>query len=993
MTDVAPEEVRALREFAALSGPFDPGLALRAAATTPDPTHVVALAAQLAACCDTRQGRDRSAWMMRGSERRWELGSLADRRSLAAAVEWRRGLGPADDETQDLLDALLGAGRFAPPAVDAALAEGQRAELERLAVALDRAGPLAPAWNRLDDVRAELTRQDGHAEGLLAAGFVGRTAEQAAIGEWLTTPALSPPVRALFIGGLPGIGKSTLLEESVRAARGSPARWLPVRLDFDRRGLDVQDLTGLTVELARQLGAELGGPAHALREARLAASGSPQDGAPAVKGESRERLPVDLVRLAAGQVQAAGRSVLVVLDTLEVLRARGETHPGRLFGWLDQLVGLGLAPLAVLAAGRGDALDSAADRIGRRIDLPGLDDASADSLLAALDVPESAYPAVKATAQGNPLVLRLAAAVVRQAGPTALTRARRQEDGVAAAFLYRVLLSRIPDDALRRLAHPGLVVRRLNPDVIREVLAPHLGLGRIDAARAQELFDELTQQHWLVEPDPVATGFVRHRPDTRRVLVQLLYETRPGQAAVIDRAAATWFAARPEPWAEEEVAYHVLQLMRRDPALPHVEPRVLAQLDPDTIAELPEVAQDVVRRARGERSSLARGDTSSPGGVPPPGAAAELALLVERGDWPEAALVYEQTLAGRLFAARSPEADAVLAFLWRSGQWAQAQRLLAERDRLGGEDLSGMRPELAAPRVEMRAELSFAEFVRTLAAPDAGARAVGAVAQQPRSGLGDGALGFALRAASIPLPPTSRPSVVTAAFAQWGGAPDDAEPALNAAAELLAIRVPSVDRTTPAGIARLLAVLTPYTDAAATLARLRTGSAIAAHAAAAGRALAALEDVPPQSVDPVEGLAALGLLAEWAGAAAFLLHDPDLRVLARSAERWRRTTAGQWSYGRPPRGWDRPLDVTLAARLAALDAAPDPVAAARAQLAAWSGDGAVADQLRRRLAGALTAAGDVVPVGPDAVAEVLLHRRVPAAFVPSAAVLLGHREL
>src|SRR5206468_8248704 len=106
----------------------------------------------------------------------------------------------------------------------------------------------------------------------------------------------------------------------------------------------------------------------------------------------------------------------------------------------------------------------------------------------------------------------------------------------------------------------------------------------------------------------------------------------------------------------------------------------------------------------------------------------------------------------RLFDARSPEADAVLAFLWRSGQWAQAQRLLAERDRLGGD---------AADVAELRAELSSGEFVRT---------------------------------------PTGRASAVTAAFALWSSAPDDAEPALDAAAERLAARVPAgtVDRTTAA---------------------------------------------------------------------------------------------------------------------------------------------------------------------------------------------------
>jgi hypothetical protein len=390
------------------------------------------------------------------------------------------------------------------------------------------------------------------------------------------------------------------------------------------------------------------------------------------------------------------------------------------------------------------------------------------------------------------------------------------------------------------------------------------------------------------------------------------------------------------------VAYHALQLMRRDPALPHLDPRVLRRLDPDAIAELPEAAQDVVRRARGERSSLARGGAPSGGNVPPPGAGAELAALVERGDWPEAALVYERTLAGRLFDARSPEADAVLAFLWRTGQWAQAQRLLAERDRLGGD---------GADLVELRAELSSGKFAR---------------------------------------PPAGRASAVAAAFALWSSAPDDPEPALDAAAAL--VPAGSVDRTTTTGRARLLAVLTPYAEPLTILARLRPR--IAAHAAAVDRALAALDHGVP-GVDPIEGLAARGLLAEWAGAAAFLLHDPDLRVLARSAERWRRTTAGQWSYGRPPRGWDRPLDVTLAARLAALAAAADPVAASQEQLAAWSGDlpVPVADEVRRRLARSLAAAGDVVPVGTDAVAEVLLHRRVPAAFVPPLAVLLAFRAL
>jgi hypothetical protein len=37
--------------------------------------------------------------------------------------------------------------------------------------------------------------------------------------------------------------------------------------------------------------------------------------------------------------------------------------------------------------------------------------------------------------------------------------------------LYQQILNHIPDPDLRQLAHPGLVVRRVTRDVIKEVLA------------------------------------------------------------------------------------------------------------------------------------------------------------------------------------------------------------------------------------------------------------------------------------------------------------------------------------------------------------------------------------------------------------------------------------------------------------------------------------------------------------------------------------------
>ena len=1028
MTAAVPEslasQIRAVRRFAALSGPFDPQEALHVvpglAPGDADADIVVALASDLAAACDTHAGRGGGTWLMRGSERRSELEALSLEESLADLVDWRRGVVAVMGETRDLLDALVGEGPFRAETLRGLLAgDGPRRLLERAAVALERAGRLAPAWEVLDELRAALTRRDNRARGevLLANGFLGRESELAGLAQWLETPAMTSPVTVLFVGGMPGVGKSTLLEEATR--RAADRQWIVVRLDFDRAGLDVQDWVGLTVEFARQVAAEIGQDAHTLRQARLEAST-----ADSVKGEARERVPAALALELAAHVHAVDRPILLILDTLEVLRGRGETHPGRLFNWLDQLVDAGVAPLAVLAAGRGDALDSASRRIGWRIDLAGLDPNSTDAVMARLDVRPSNFDAVRDVAEGNPLVLRLAAAVAHQAGPTQLRKVVKRKD-LAAAYLYRFLLSRIGDPTLKDLANPGLIVRRISPEVIAEVLGPQLGHEHIEPDHAVALFGALAEQHWLVQPDPQAPGFVTYRPDMRRVLVRLLYESSPARCARIDRAAAAWFARRTEPWSEVEAAYHRLQLMRRDPALPPLDPGVLRRFDDETISELPDVAQDVVRRVRGERSSLARGDVPA-ADVDPEAATREFEAIIGRGDWTEGRHFYDQVFRDVLFDAGSRTADVVRALLWRSGDWQQAKRLLDERDRphRDDHDVAGLPPVLAAPRIEMRAELSSRRLVRLLTAdPDLRRLIASAAGHCLRSELSDGALGFVLERAGLERAVSSARGydAVGAVVATWGSqvVPGSAEREFGVAAERLGRRLgqqlprPRQDDGMAAGPlgARLLAVLAPYADVAVAASRVRDDPAIARHAEAVNRGIALLGGLPPQGTGPwtvtaayseaIDGLAALGLLGEWLGAAAFVLGHRDLALIARSAERWRRTAAGQWSYGPIPAAWQRwqrPLDVTVGDRLDQLLAADDPVGASRRQLAAWcgseSGDAAsLLAGMRRRLSGSLEEARKAVPDGTPAAAHALLRLWVPSAFVPPLAVLISNRQI
>jgi hypothetical protein len=613
-------------------------------------------------------------------------------------------------------------------------------------------------------------------------------------------------------------------------------------------------------------------------------------------------------------------------------------------------------------------------------------------------------------------MLRLAATVALETGPDALTKVAGRK-GVTADHLYRFLLSRISDPTLRRLANPGLVVRRISAEVISDVLGPQLGLGRIAPPRAFELMRELSEQHWLVQDDPQNPGFVTQRPDLRRLLLRLLYASSPATCAKIDRAAAAWFARRTEPWCAIEAAYHRLQLMRRDPTTPPIGIEVLRRLDDDTLAELPDNAQDLVRRVRGERTSLARSDAP---GADPRFAAQELESLMGHGDWLEGESVYARTLRDVPLDPRSGEADVVRAFLWRTGRWQEAGRLLDERDRAGGDDrtLLDAPAHVAAPHVEMRAELSFGALLRSLRSPGSDLRAIAARVTHLglHAELSDGALGFALERADLRSTPSATPGVdpAAAASAVWlHGRVDEAGQALGAARDILTSQValhPPDGPTDDGTAALLLAVLTPFAQVASTSSRVGGLVDVMAHASSVARSLALLHG--PSAVlvgdrlraeepvdDPVAAIAALGLFAEWAGAAAFRLRDPDLRLLARSAERWRRTTAGQWSYGDSPAAWQtwrRPVDVTIADRITRLRSSGDSRDEALAQLAAWSGDEVDGARLHavigKRLAGSMRHAQAVAGQGPEAVAAVLLHHWVPGAFVPPLTVLISERR-
>lgn len=1024
-------EIAAARRFAALSGPFAPADALEAAEVgLPKQVadrHAALVASELAKACDTHAGPDGRHWLMRLAERRWELGELRRRDLLIKAIAKRRGSGGLDARTLDLINALLGNSDFEAGSLETLLAElGEESRedipdrAKEIADALEWAGPGAPAFRLLDRLRALINRAGTPRP---ESSLIGRDSELQGVRAWIAKPSDAGPIRALLVTGVQGIGKSALLEKAVAEAGAHGASILPVRLDFDRSMLSVLDQNGLTLELARQIANQMPETAEDIRALRVRVAAL---AGPAFGNSGRGGFPYELAAEIGRVISEAARSVVMILDTFEALRWRGETHPGVLFEWLDELVASGIAPMSVIAAGHPDSFDSIPDRIGEKIVVEGLGPRDSDSLLAENGTPAQVGRSIRELAVGRPAVLKLAAAAFSATAPIALAAfadhgTTPQPDRPTDTSQ---LLSGIADEGVRQLTAPGLLVRRISVEVVRDVLLPILRRDGSGAGDATRLFDGFKSLTWLLAPDPKAPEWLRPLPGIRGLLVPMFYATNPQQCARVDRAASEWFEKRTEPWLALEALYHRLQLVRAGEELPHVDPDLAPLFDEAALSELVTDASDAVRQARGERSSYAR--TASGSAAPSnedPRATRDLQIVTERGDWIEANDIYERVFRDKHPSPTSQAANAIRTFLWRTGRWRLARQQLEALEAIapGDHDLVDLRQEDALARLEMRAELGFSRFVGRLSEDPNHATTVRRVSEGgSQADLTSGALGFALYKGKVELRrPRQRVDPVSATVDVWSDGGGDAKyVAFSAAEERMRRRAPRMiervrrPRTRvelrSSDSARLLAALSPYVQPLCLLLRLEQREPPIAHARELLRAMARGEagwnaeldgSELPSSFDrenPIEWMSDIGLFSEWAGSYAFSHDDSDIGAIALHAERWRRTTAGWWSYDEPPpnwKGWERREgpDATLAGRLSALMTADKKIALSTATLRWWGTDTPSAPSASRldELTRIALQESDLRSQDKDAlsVAERLTEYGTPIALVPALAVL------
>ena len=456
------------------------------------------------------------------------------------------------------------------------------------------------------EVRVLLARQAiKESLGGLLEGFQGRQAELRRLRRF-TSAASHGRLPVMAVSGIGGSGKSTLLARFATGLLESSPRPAVVLIDFDRARFASGDPVALTFELTRQVATWFPAIAEPLRKLRhdarlnlLSSAFSRPDQMETSGLEAVGRSTSEVNYLLGGILTGAkvgvsgGRPLVVVLDTFEVLQGgRGEGSGSygtrgiqAVAEWAEDLFSIaGLNELKLVVAGRAPIEED--PTFGPRLTEPelrltGLDPPSAIALLHDLglraDDARAVVEAVGDPADGscNPLILRLASRLVKAGTVRAKTLAEEAGSGRQAldqelvqGILYRRILAHISDrekdKALAALAHPGLVLRRVTPDLIEHVLFPVLKVGEGGPARARELFGRLRREVWLVQeagPDAVT-----HRTDLRRAMLRLIDVDMRKKVRRIHRAASKFYEAGRDAGLSAELAageafYHRLMLM------------------------------------------------------------------------------------------------------------------------------------------------------------------------------------------------------------------------------------------------------------------------------------------------------------------------------------------------------------------------------------------------------------------------------------------------
>ena len=424
--------------------------------------------------------------------------------------------------------------------------------------------------------------------------FVGRTTELASIRTFVEGKRAG----ILAITGEGGAGKTALVSRAILDWIGNEPRrqernfW--VRLDLDYSMVRPDQPETVMTEIARRIAQSM--PKDAAEEAaRFIDRSSRFESGSAAIVESSSRTGfsyADLLSefqhfLMRAIALSEGRRLLIWFDTFEEAQFLGDAVVD---GMIDLAAAMcRLRQVRIIISGR-PPIRNASDRIFlfSAIELHDLDPHASVLLLRRLakgKVQPKQLTVLAEKVGGNPLTLRLVANLLRSEGKIDNAVLADVAQEALQQRLYSRILAHIHDEDVRKLAIPGVVMRRITTGVIREVLAMPCGLGPLDELRAQRIVQSLAEERTLVERE--SADVLRYRQDLRMVMLAGLSDAQKPMLKQIDQQAVDYWSKQQGCIAAAEAIYHRLRLRQTPEVLERYWSPQAAPLLRSTLEELP----------------------------------------------------------------------------------------------------------------------------------------------------------------------------------------------------------------------------------------------------------------------------------------------------------------------------------------------------------------------------------------------------------------------
>jgi NTE family protein len=407
----------------------------------------------------------------------------------------------------------------------------------------------------------------------LTKSFSGRTNELKQLREFVYTHGKKSEMTGppnLFISGVGGVGKSTLVSKFILDELNENTNTPPIyiRIDFDNPGYGVDDIFSLIKEGLAQV--KLQNPQYEDRFSELIDridqdSNYESYGKNTSRGSERlffyNEYLMDSDRIKLSSLQ---RPVLIVFDSFEELQFRAsKAEIDSLFQLMDEISSI-IPMMRAIFIGRSELNEynvSAKEIVITELDRPG-----AESLLHAHGIND---PLLRSNIfdrfGGNPLTLQLAAnLVIKEFGSAVITNqeVERREifDKIDKHLIQQQLVARNLDHLhnkdLAVIAVPGMILRKINAQIIKNVLAIPCGLGEIDDQRATDLFEELKKEKFLLKQ---SGSDVEFRKDLRVSLYDLILKEPKYKAFKVHDAAVAYYEGRQDPADRAEYLFHRLK--------------------------------------------------------------------------------------------------------------------------------------------------------------------------------------------------------------------------------------------------------------------------------------------------------------------------------------------------------------------------------------------------------------------------------------------------